>query len=38
MLDETGQRLAKRHAALSLRTLRQTDHMPVEHHQLWTGC
>ena len=38
MLDETGQRLAKRHAALSLRTLRQTDHMPVEYHQLWTGC
>jgi glutamyl-tRNA synthetase len=35
MLDEAGQRLAKRHDALSLRTLRDRGRIPAEFHRLW---
>jgi glutamyl-tRNA synthetase len=35
MLDEAGQRLAKRHDALSLRILREQGRTPGEFHRLW---
>jgi glutamyl/glutaminyl-tRNA synthetase len=37
MRDETGERLAKRHDALSLRALRETGLSPVELRQGWTN-
>jgi glutamyl-tRNA synthetase len=36
MLDESGQRLAKRHDALSLRTLRERGETPEALHQKMT--
>ena len=35
MTDEQGVRLAKRHAALSLRTLRDLGRSPVELRESW---
>jgi glutamyl-tRNA synthetase len=35
MTDEQGVRLAKRHAALSLRTLRDQGRSPVELRESW---
>jgi glutamyl-tRNA synthetase len=35
MLDETGQRLAKRHEALSLRSLRVAGKMPEDIRRTW---
>jgi glutamyl-tRNA synthetase len=37
LLDDTGQRLAKRHDALSLRTLREQGRVPEEFHRLWAS-
>jgi len=37
VLDETGQRLAKRHDALSLRTLRAAGRTPEEFHRAWAA-
>lgn len=38
MTDAQGVRLAKRHDALSLRTLRQRGHSPVELRAQWQSC
>ena len=37
MNDENGQRLAKRHDALSLRALRESGHKPEELQGKWVG-
>lgn len=37
MLDDHGRRLAKRHAALSVRTLREKGMSPEEVRRLWEG-